>query len=404
MYLSKLFTKTQKEISKDEKSINAQLLERAGFVSKQMAGVYSYLPLGLVMVGKINSIIREEINGIGGQEILMPTLTSIENYKKTKRDNLDILFRTKLHSGSDFVLNQSHEEVVTPLVQKFINSYKDLPVAVYQIQTKFRNEPRARSGLLRGREFIMKDLYSFHVDETDLDKYYKKAIKAYFNIFKRLGLGKLTHLVYASGGTFSKFSHEFQAVCPTGEDTVHMCKKCGAGVNKEIIDVQKTCPECGGKNLEEMRSIEVANIFKLKAKFSDSFNMTYKDKDGKDRPIIMGCYGIGPSRVMGTIAEIFHDENGMILPESVAPYKYHIIQLSDDTEKLSEVIRVFGEDNCLIDDRDVSAGQKFADADLMGMPIRIVVSRKTLEKDSVEIKMRNEKESKLIKINSLKNI
>lgn len=402
MYLSKLFTKTQKNISVDEKSINAQLLERAGFISKQMAGVYSYLPLGLMMLGKINSIIREEIDATGGQEILMPALTSIDNYKKTKRDTLDILFKTKLHTGSDFVLNQSHEEVVTPLVQKFVNSYKDLPVKVYQIQTKFRNEPRARSGLLRGREFLMKDLYSFHANEEDLNQYYDEVKKAYFKIFERMGLGKITHFVYASGGSFSKFSHEFQAECATGEDTVYLCKKCGAGVNKEIIDEVKTCPECGSKELEETRSIEIGNIFKLKTRFSDAFEMTYKDKDGTDKKIIMGCYGIGPSRLMGTIAEIFHDENGMILPESVAPYKYHVIQLSEDNKKFEDIIERLGKDNCLIDDRDVSAGEKFAVADLMGMPNRIVVSKKTLDKNSVEIKKRNEEDSKLTKIEDLK--
>lgn len=405
MRLSKLFTKTLKEVTSEEKSVNARLLERAGFVSKQMAGVYNYLPLGLIMLNKINKIIREEINAVGGQEILMPALTSLENYKKTKRDNLDILFRTKLHSGSDFVLNQSHEEVVTPLVQKYVNSYKDLPVAVYQIQTKFRNEPRARSGLLRGREFVMKDLYSFHADEKDLDNYYKKVQKAYFKIFERFGLGKITHLVYASGGTFSKFSHEYQTVCKTGEDSVYLCKKCGAGVNKEIIDIQKTCPECGSKDLEETRSIEVGNIFKLKTKFSDAFDMTYQDNDGKEKQITMGCYGIGPSRVMGTIAEVFNDDNGMILPESVAPYKYHIIILNskDQSSDVKKIIDKLGEENCLVDDRDISAGQKFADADLMGMPIRVVLSKKTLEKDSVEMKKRDEEKSEMVKISQIKN-
>ncbi len=404
MYLSKLFAKTRKQVSKDEKSINAQFLERAGFISKEMAGVYNYLPLGFMMLEKIIKIIREEMNVIGGQEILMPTLTSIKSYKQTKRDKLDILFRTKLHSGSEYILNQSHEEVITPLVKQFVHSYKDLPVYIYQIQTKFRNEPRARSGLLRGREFLMKDLYSFHVDEKDLDEYYKKVQKVYKEIFDRIGIGKDTHLVYASGGSFSKFSHEFQTLCETGEDEIYLCNSCKIGVNKEIINEQKVCPECGNNKLVVKKAIEVGNIFKLKTKFSDAFELTYKDKDGKDKPVVMGCYGIGPSRIMGTIVEVFHDKAGMILPESVAPYKNHIVILGSRNQEagIRKIIdKLGGEDNCLIDDREISAGQKFADADLMGMPYRVVISDKTLKKNSVEIKKRSEDKTELVKINKL---
>jgi len=405
MYLSKLFTKTRKDISKDETAVNAKLLERAGFVEKEMAGVYSYLPLGLLMLKNIENIVREEINKIGGQEILMPTLTSIESYKTTKRDKIDVLFKTKLHSGSEFVLNQSHEEVITPLLQKFARSYKDLPCYVYQIQTKFRNEPRAKSGLLRGREFLMKDLYSFHANEKDLDQYYEEAKEAYKRIFDRLGYGNKTYLTYASGGTFSKYSHEFQTLCENGEDTIYLCEKCKVAVNKEIIEEQKTCPKCGNDNLVEKKAIEVGNIFKLKIKFSEAFKYNYVDQDGKQKPVIMGCYGIGISRQMGTIVEVFHDETGMILPESVAPFKYHIVQLKVESEKLKAIIeKLGGEENCLIDDREASAGQKFADADLMGMPYRIVISEKTLKEDSVEVKKRSEKEGKLVKIEALKNI
>ena len=405
MKLSKLFTKTKKQISQEEKSINAQLLERAGFISKEMAGVYNYLPLGLLMLKKVENIIREEINAIGGQEVLMPTLSSIESYKITKRDKIDVLFKTKLHTGSEFVLNQSHEEVVTPLVQRYANSYKDLPVYVYQIQNKFRNEPRAKSGLLRGREFIMKDLYSFHQDEKDFNEYYEKQKEVYKKIFKRLGYGDKTYITYASGGTFSKYSHEFQTLCQTGEDEIYLCEKCKIAVNKEIIDEQNKCPECGNDKLVQKKAIEVGNIFPLKTKFSEAFKLTYKDKDGKDKPVIMGCYGIGLSRQMGTIVELFHDEDGMILPESVAPFKYHIVLLGIKNKELrvEQIIKnLGGEENCLIDDREVSAGQKFADADLMGMPYRVVISAKTLEKDSVEIKKRSEKDGKLMKIGDLK--
>jgi len=406
MYLSKLFTKTCKQVSKDEKSINAQLLERAGFISKEMAGVYNYLPLGLMMLKKIENVIREEINAIGGQEIYMSTLTPIQSYKTTKRDKIDVLFKTKLHSGSEFILNQSHEEVVTPLVKKYVNSYKDLPVYVYQIQNKFRNEPRAKSGLLRGREFIMKDLYSFHTDEKDLDEYYEKAKKAYFKIFDRLGFGNKIYLTYASGGSFSKYSHEFQAICDEGEDKIYVCNKCKVAINKEIIDNQNQCPQCGNSKLEAKNAIEVGNIFKLKTKFSDAFKFTYKDKDGKDKPVVMGCYGIGLGRQIGTIVEIFHDKNGMILPESVAPFKYHCVVLNSKSQasNIKQIIKKLGgEENCLIDDRNLSAGQKFADADLMGMPYRVVISNKTLEKDSVEIKKRSEDKTEFVKINHLKN-
>lgn len=403
MYLSKLFTKTRKEVAKDEISLNAQLLTRAGYISKEMAGVYNFLPLGLKTLNKITEIIREEINAVGGQEILMPALTSIENYKKTKRDKIEVLFKTKLHTGAEFVLNQSHEEVVTPLVGQFVRSYKDLPVYVYQIQTKYRNEPRAKSGLLRGREFSMKDLYSFHMDQKDLDLYYEKVKKAYFKVFDRLGIGDRTYLVYASGGTFCRYSHEFQTLCATGEDEIYLCPKCKIGVNKEIIDEQKVCPECKGKKFEKKKTIEVGNIFKLGTRFSDAFGFNFTDKDGKVKSIVMGCYGMGPSRIMGTMAEIFNDDKGLALPGTVAPYKYHVVILGTiDKKQVTKVIDKLGEKNCLIDDRDVSAGEKFADADLLGMPYRVVVSPKTLEKDSVEIKGRKLNKVEIVKIDKIK--
>ncbi|MEK7064928.1 MAG: aminoacyl--tRNA ligase-related protein, partial [Patescibacteria group bacterium] len=325
MRQSKLFTKTQREAPKDEVSLNAQLLIRAGFVDKLMAGVYTYLPLGLRVLDKIKNIIREEINAVGGQEILMPALNPKENWVKTGRwDGLDVLFRLEGAGGKEYALGASHEEVVTPLVQRFANSYKDLPVAVYQIQDKFRNEPRAKSGLLRGREFSMKDLYSFHANEKDLDGYYEKVKAAYLKIYERCGLGPLTHVVFASGGTFSKYSHEFQTITEYGEDTIFVCSKCGTGVNKEIIDEQKTCPECGNEKLEEKKSIEVGNIFKLKTKYSAAFDYKYTDEKGEKQIVTMGCYGIGPSRVLGTIVEVHHDDGGIIWPESVAPFQIHL--------------------------------------------------------------------------------
>ena len=283
MRQSKLFTKTQREAPKDEVSLNAQLLIRAGFVDKLMAGVYTYLPLGLRVLDKIKNIIREEINAVGGQEILMPALNPKENWVKTGRwDGLDVLFRLEGAGGKEYALGASHEEVVTPLVQRFANSYKDLPVAVYQIQDKFRNEPRAKSGLLRGREFSMKDLYSFHANEKDLDGYYEKVKAAYLKIYERCGLGPLTHVVFASGGTFSKYSHEFQTITEYGEDTIFVCSKCGTGVNKEIIDEQKHALNAAMKNWKK-KSIEVGNIFKLKTKYSAAFDYKYTDEKGRNK-------------------------------------------------------------------------------------------------------------------------
>lgn len=403
MKLTKLFTKTRKDISKDEISINAQLLEKAGFISKEMAGVYNFLPLGLKTLRKIVDIIRYEMNKLDANEILMPTLASIEKYKKTKRDKLDILFQTKLHSGSEFILNQSHEEVVTPLLQNFIKSYKDLPQAVYQIQTKFRNEPRAKSGLLRGREFLMKDLYSFHIDEKDLDRFYEKVQRAYFNIFSKLDIKDVTYLVYASGGSFSKYSHEFQTVCETGEDKIYLCEKCKIGVNQEIIDEQKACPKCGNTELVIKKSIEVGNIFKLGTRFSDAFNFNYIDSDGKSKKIVMGCYGMGPTRIMGSIVELYHDELGISWPSSIAPYQIHLISLKQDkiTDKVYNELTKKNID-VLYDDRsDISVGQKFVDADLLGMPKRIVISNKTIVNDEAEIKERKSGKIKNIKIKDI---
>lgn len=307
MLQSKLLLPMQKNVSQEETAINSQLLIKAGFIDKEISGVYNYLPLGLKVLRNIENIIREEMDILGGQEILMPVLSSIEKWKTTNRDKLDILYRL-----DNVVLNPTHEEVVTPLIQKGVLSYKDLPLFVYQIQDKFRNEPRAKSGLLRCKEFMMKDLYSFHTDTQDLDVFYNKAIKSYNKIFTRLGLGKITFQTYATGGPFSKYSHEFQTVCDTGEDTIYVCPKCKIAINKEIIKEQNICPQCQNSQLEEKKAIEVGNIFKLGTKFSNAFKFEFTTKDGTRQPVIMGCYGMGPSRILGTIVEIFHDKDGII--------------------------------------------------------------------------------------------
>ncbi len=392
MKLSKLFSKTTKNISKKAESKNHELLVRAGYVDQLMAGVYTYLPLGKKVLEKIEDIIREEMIEIGGQEILMPALTPYENWQKTGRwDTMDDLYRfTSYYSKNKVALGGTHEEVVTPLAKKYILSYKDLPKYVFQIQTKFRDEKRPKSGILRGREFRMKDLYSFHTDEQDLNKYYDKVIKAYEKIFKRFGLGDKTYLTFASGGTFSKFSHEFQTESPVGEDTIFVCRRCKMGINKEIILTQKECPKCGKTDLEETRAIEVANIFKLKDKFTKPFKAIYLDKKGKENTVLMGCYGIGPSRIMGTIVEVLSDEKGIVWPKEVAPYQIHLINLkeSEEAERIYNKLQAAGFD-ILWDDRDESAGIKFQDADLLGIPLRVVITEKSLKSGGYELKVRN---------------
>ncbi len=408
MRQSKLFTKTVKEVPKDETSFNAQTLIRAGFIEKVSAGVYSFLPLGLRVHNKICNIIREEMNAIGGQEILMPALTPKEVWEKTNRWNdFGVLFKLAGADKKEYALGATHEEIIVPLVKKYIFSYKELPAYVYQIQTKFRNELRAKAGLIRGREFSMKDLYSFHTDKKDLDKFYELAKEAYFKIFKRCGLGALTYLTLASGGDFSKYSHEFQTLTEAGEDTIYICDKCRMAVNQEIIKKQKTCSSCQNENLRSEKAIEVGNIFKLGTRFSESFDFMYADSAGKERLVEMGCYGLGPSRTMGTIVEVYHDDKGIVWPEEVAPYQVHLLSLGEEKEVKDFAGDVYNklsrdEIEVLYDDRDdVSSGAKFADADLIGIPFRLVVSRKTIEQGAVEIKKRDSEEIKLIKKQNL---
>lgn len=330
----------RKEFPKDEEAYNAKILIRAGFIDKLMAGVYSYLPLGVRVLSKINSIIREEMNRIGGQEILMPALTPKENWQQTGRwATFDALFKVIARDKKEYALGATHEEVIVPLAQKVIFSYKDLPFGLYQIQTKFRDEPRAKSGMLRGKEFMMKDLYSFHTDQKDLDDYYQKAIKAYQTIFKRLGLD--AWLVEASGGTFSKYSHEFQVFSPNGEDLVVYCQKCRFAQNSEINSAKKgdKCSQCGGL-LDVSPAIEVGNIFKLGTKYSEPFSLKYRDNGGSEKTVVMGCYGIGTSRLMGALAEVFHDGSGLIWPKTAAPFEVHLIALpSSDEEEAKKVFK-----------------------------------------------------------------
>lgn len=399
MRQSKLFGRTQKLPPKDEVSLNAKLLTQAGFVDKLTSGIYSYLPLGLLTLNKIKSIVREEMNAIGGQELLLPALQSSDPWKTTGRwsdPGPEVMFQFQGRSGKDYGLGWTHEEIITPLVKKFTSSYKDLPLAVYQIQDKFRNEPRAKSGLLRGLEFSMKDLYSFHRDEADLEKYYQEVLSAYQRIFQRCGLDSL--VAEASGGSFSKYSHEFQVLTEYGEDTIFYCAKCFYAQNKEVAEIKAgdNCPKCGS-TIKTGKAIEVGNIFQLKTKYSAAFDFNYLDEQGRRQPVVMGCYGIGPSRVLGTVAEIHHDDRGLVWPENIAPFRIHLLSLKADeaAEKVYQILIQAGWE-VLFDDRELSAGEKFADADLIGLPYRLVVSSKT--GDKVEVKKRRESKASLFTV------
>jgi prolyl-tRNA synthetase len=408
MKQSQLFTKTKKEAPSDEVSVNAQLLIRGGFVDKLMAGTYTFLPLGLRVFKKIENIIRQEMEMLGANEILMPSLQPKENWEKSGRwDGLDNLFKfTSFYSKNEYALGATHEEVVSPLMKKFVFSYKDLPTSTFQIQNKFRDEKRAKSGILRGREFFMKDLYSFHTSSEDLDVYYEKATDAYKRIFERAGIGEMTYYTYASGGTFSKYSHEFQTVTEAGEDIIYICDKCKIAINDEIIeDLEYKCPLCGNVQLRKEKAVETGNIFKLMTKYSTPFELTFKDQDGKENDVIMGCYGIGLNRLMGTAVELFHDERGIVWPENIAPFSVHLINLGEgeDAEKLYGQLLGKGVE-VLFDDRDVSAGEKFADSDLIGIPYRVVISKKSLAAGGMEVKKRNESESKIMTIDEFLQI
>jgi len=328
-------------------------------------------------------------------------------------DNFDALFKLAGFDSKEYGLGATHEEIITPLAQKYAFSYKDLPFSVFQIQNKFRNEKRAKSGLLRGREFFMKDMYSFHADEEDLNNFYKTAQKAYFKIFERCGLLNKTYLTFASGGNFSKHSHEYQTLTSAGEDDIYICEKCSIAINKEIIDETKhTCPNCQEKKLRVERAVEVGNIFKLKTRFSDAFKYTYSNEAGKKQPVIMGCYGIGLGRVMGTVAEVCHDEDGLVWPKELAPFTVHLIEISSPDIEANNKIKLTAEKiykelrenkiEVLFDDRnETSAGAKFTDADLIGCPLRLVVSERSLDQDSVEVKNRNEAKKELVKVKKI---
>ncbi len=412
MRQSNLFTKTRKEAPADEVSKNAELLIRGGFINKEMAGVYDFLPLGLMVLNKIINIIREEMNELGGYEIFMSSLQRPElwksHFEQDRWDdaNVDTWFKTKLKNGSELGLGFTHEEPISNMLEQFVSSYKNFPFSVYQFQNKFRNETRAKSGIMRTREFIMKDLYSFSKDEKQHLEFYEKAKEAYIKIFKRVGIGHVTYLTFASGGVFSKFSHEFQTITSAGEDTIYIHKEKNIAVNKEVFteDVKKDLG-LDGEFVEE-KAVEVGNIFTLGTKFSAPHLVFESEADGK-KPVFMGSYGIAPSRLMGTVVEVLSDDKGIIWPEAIAPFAVHLLVLGEDKVVREEAEKTFKSltdagVEVLFDDRsEVSPGEKFADADLLGMPYRAVVSTRSIKEGGVELKKRIEEKGKIVTLNEL---
>lgn len=409
MRQSQLFTKTKREAPKDEVSKNAELLIRAGYIHKEMAGVYAYLPLGVKVLEKIKQIVREEMNSVNGQELYMTTLQPKEIWEKTDRwddSKVDNWFKTSLKNGTELGVGLTHEEPIVDAVGEYIKSYKDLPIIVYQIQNKFRNELRAKSGLLRGREFVMKDMYSFARSQEEHEEIYERVAEAYHRVYARLGLGDITYRTYADGGIFTeRFSDEFQTLSDMGEDTIYVNETKKIAVNKEVYTDENLDKVGLTKNeLIEQKGVEVGNIFPLETKYTEALGVRFQDESGVEQPIIMGCYGIGVSRLVGVIAEHFADEKGIIWPESVAPFRVQLVLLGDSADAQTQAETLYSDlvlkgVEVLFDDRkNMTVGEKLNDADLLGMPHRIIVSEKSLEKGGVEYKKRTEGESSIMSI------
>ena len=408
MRLSETFVKTLRDAPKDESAKNAQLLIRAGYIHKEMAGVYAFLPLGLRAIEKIKNVIREELNAIGAEELQMTVLQNPEPWKKTDRwdaKKMDVWFKTELMAGGELGLAPTHEEPIVQMMKDYVKSYKDLPVMIYQIQTKFRNELRAKSGILRTREFLMKDLYSFTTDEETHKKIYETVEKTYEKIYRRLGIGEDTYETFASGGVFSKYSHEYQTLLPVGEDTIYYNKDKSVVLNKEVLN-DEVLNDLGVRReeLSETTAAEVGNIFTLKYKYSEPLGLKYQDGEGKQETVFMGCYGIGVSRVLGVIVEKYADEKGLVFPEAVAPYKYYFVGIVEkgeaEAEKIYEENRM--KDEIILDDRDARFGEKMKDAELMGIPYRVVISDRTLEAGEVEITERMTGETRRVSLEEVK--
>jgi len=406
MRQTKLFTKTRKEAPAEEVSKNADLLIRGGFIYKEMAGVYSFLPLGLKVMKKIENIIREEMDQVGGIEMKTAVLQNKEIWEKSNRwddELVDTWFKTKLKNGGEIGLSFTNEEAFANILKQYVSSYKDLPVYPYDFKEIFRNEVRSKSGIMRGREFYWKALYSFSKDEAEHEAFYENMKVAYQNIFRRTGIGHLTYITFASGGTFSKYSHEFQTLTGVGEDTIYLDESKGIAINKEVYnDETITSLGLNKETLVEQRSVEVGNIFSLGTKFSTPFDLKYKTETGEDKLVIMGSYGIGLGRLMGTVVEVLSDDKGIIWPESIAPFKAHLLVLGEkepvqeEANKVYDALQKAGVE-VLFDDRpSLSPGEKFADADLIGLPYRLVISERSMKEGGIELKKRNEEKGKII--------
>lgn len=408
MRVSKLFTKTLRDAPADEVAKNAQLLIRAGFVNKEMAGVYSYLPLGKRVLEKIVQIIREEMDGVGGNEVSLTALQQKDTWEASGRwddEVLDVWFKTKLANGTELGLAPTHEEPLTALMKNFISSYKDLPVYPYQFQIKFRNELRSKSGLMRGREFWMKDLYSFSKDEAQQQAFYEDITEAYHRVYARLGIGDITYKTFASGGSFAKYSHEFQTLSDMGEDIIYVHEGKNIAINEEVYNDEVLADLGVTKDeLVEKKAVEVGNIFTLGTKFSDAIGLMYTDEDGSKKPVFMGSYGIGPSRVMGLIAEHFSDDKGLVWPENIAPYKVYLVSIGEKGSEAAEGIYAELTDagvEVLFDDRDERPGAKFADAELMGIPYRLTVSDRGVDGGEYELTNRATGETEMVAVASV---
>lgn len=395
MRQSQLFTKTRREAPADEVAKNAQLMIRAGFISKEMAGVYAYLPLGMKVQEKIKQIVREEMDTIGSQELIMTALQNKQIWEQTGRwddETVDVWFKSELKAGGEVGFGWSHEEPIGNMMKNYIASYKDLPVIVYQFQTKLRNELRAKSGIMRGREFMMKDAYSFAVGEEDHNKIYDAMKEVYMNVFRRVGLGDDTFITFASGGAFTEFSHEFQTICDAGEDTCYVCKEKGIAINEEVMN-PTTLKELGVTEDELVKTnmAEVGNIFNFGRQKAEDIGLFYKNEAGEDVAVWMGSYGIGITRLMGVVAEKFADDKGLVWPESIAPFKVHLVALNTEDAEVRDwaegVFAAFQDKGVevLFDDREARPGEKFADSDLLGIPYRVVASRKGREQGTFEV-------------------
>lgn len=404
MRLSQNFTRTLKEAPADEVARNAQLLIRAGFVYKVMAGVYAYTPLGLRVIERIKRIVREEMNALGAQELIMTNLQAKDPWAMTTRWDekvVDIWFKTQLQDGTELGLAWSHEEAILDMMRQYVKSYKDLPVKVYQFQTKLRNEVRAKSGIMRGREFLMKDMYSLHATAEELDAFYQATIDAYMRAYRRMGIGDDTYVTFAGGGAFTKFSHEFQTVCEVGEDTIYVHRSKHIAVNEEVLG-DESLRELGinRDELEAVKSVEVGNIFNFGTEKCEQMQVYFTDADGRQQPAYLGSYGIGISRMMGIVVEKFADERGIVWPEAVAPAKVYLVRIGGD-DAIAEADRLYEELQAkgievIYDDRDERPGVKFADAELMGIPYRVTVSERNLAEKKYEFTARNSGETNLL--------